>query len=265
MDLDRDFVDRYMEMEMETVLEELGMDGGDEISKQFFVYLEELKNNKIQSLDLTSKYDLGVLGAKSLSITLLHNTSLIHLKLKDNNLKDKQVEYLAQALLKNTTLQRFDLSYNEIGDNGFKYLAQALLKNTALQYLDIICNDMGEEGAKHFSNLLLENTALRDLKIKFNPIGDKGAEYLAQALSENKTLQHLSLKQNRIGVYGTTCLIKSLLKNTTLLSFDISGGNNHKIMDLEGVVYFSEVLSKNTSLQFLHISDRFKILKKGKL
>eukprot|EP00667_Euglena_gracilis_P032171 EG_transcript_48593 len=78
---------------------------------------------------------------------------------------------LAATVMQNTTLRSLDLRDNHIGDEGTVALAVALRTNSALQKVNLRGNCAGPEGSKALAEALLTNATLREVNLEENSIG----------------------------------------------------------------------------------------------
>lgn len=85
---------------------------------------------------------IGDSGARAISLSLVHNTSLHTLYLDNNSIRDDGCRALAEhAIARNTSLKRLDIQRNEISEAGGSSLESALKKNINLVELACRWND----------------------------------------------------------------------------------------------------------------------------
>ncbi|CAF3348954.1 unnamed protein product [Rotaria sp. Silwood2] len=240
-----------------------------------------LRSNKtLKTLDLY-KNRIGDEGAQALADALITNTTCNSLNLDSNlttycvtvgaavkirsnqtlslykhPIKERDIQYLANALRNSMTLTTLDLYKNGLGDNGAKYLADVLEHNTTLIQLHVRWNQIGEVGAHYLANALRNNKQLISLDLWRNEIQDKGADHLADALRYNtvtlilfvkknsptyifidaQTLTTLNLRLNKITTTGAQHFLGILQNNQTLttICFDRNEAlqsESHKSME----------------------------------
>ncbi|KAL3808416.1 hypothetical protein ACHAXA_001353 [Cyclostephanos tholiformis] len=131
------------------------------------------------------------------------------------DLKDDDIEVLAEVLEKSTIVTEMDLMLNQItlSDDVF---TNALATNESLKILNLYNNKIGVEGAKRLANAIANNKTLEQLNLEGAEIGDDGVKYLAETLKSNSSLEVLILRGNNIGDDGAASLATSLLFNTSI-------------------------------------------------
>lgn len=90
---------------------------------------------------------------------------------------------MATSLQSNSTLIHLDLRYNEIREAGSQSLATSLQFNSALVHLDLRHNRIKDAGAQHLATVLLSNSTLTYLDLGYNRIGTVGTQRLAIQLN----------------------------------------------------------------------------------
>ncbi|CAD7961354.1 unnamed protein product [Amoebophrya sp. A120] len=92
---------------------------------------------------------IGPVGAKSLAITLAHNTYLQCLEVRENCIDDWGLGWLCMGLKSNTTLRQLDLQSNPIGENGRHELDG--LRHATGRDIEVEDPIIGEESLKFMS------------------------------------------------------------------------------------------------------------------
>jgi Ran GTPase-activating protein (RanGAP) involved in mRNA processing and transport len=204
------------------------------------------KNATLRSLDLGDN-NIGINGAQMLAMGL---TNLTYLDLRNNELHDRGVWWIAKALVqnKNMTLKKLNLSSNKIGDPCGRALAM-MINHTALTDLDLSWNQIGAAGVNSFAETLNLSKTLTNLVLSLNRIGDEGGRGLAMIL-RNMALTELNLSSNRIGAVGLNSLAESLANNSTLTSLDISSNDSGD----DGARALAAALYRNVTLTELRLS-----------
>lgn len=111
--------------------------------------------------------------AEACAAMLRRNTTLEHLKLKRNDLRDDGADLIAAALGENATLQSLSLAQN--GVRSVPSLPDALRENATLESLDLGDNALTSAGPQHLvaiARALAANTALRRLDITGSGVDD---------------------------------------------------------------------------------------------
>jgi len=134
--------------------------------------------------------------------------------LASKDLKDGDIEVLAEVLAKNT-VEEMNLMLNQLtlSDDTF---TDALARNKSLKILNLYNNKIGVEGAKRLAKAISINKTLEQLNLEGAEIGDEGVKHLAAALTGNSKLEVLILRGNNIGDDGAVDLATSLVINTSL-------------------------------------------------
>jgi Ran GTPase-activating protein (RanGAP) involved in mRNA processing and transport len=218
------------------------------------------KNQKLHSLDLTSKYftssDLAELGPalyehpsiKTLNMsyngvndTNTKSAEILATILRRNKTLTKLVMYgsrfggasaaptfircIADGLSSNTSLQEFVLANCQLGDEGVNLLAQGLSsRNKSLQKLDLGNNGISSVGIRALVDAIMErDSRLTEIDLSENAIGSEGATFLADALGSNAVphLTRLRLRWCNFGDDGLVEFVSALERNQTMLELDL--------------------------------------------
>lgn len=158
--------------------------------KNFPNILEDIKSNKVTSLDL-SYNDIDDNGAKLIADALKINTSLDWLILSNNKIRDKGAIAIADALKIHEFLTKLDVSCNDIRENGAKAIAAALKINKSLVSLNIWDDDakIGYWGGMALADALKINTSITTLILNDCSIDDRIDMQIESLLLENKKFQ----------------------------------------------------------------------------
>ncbi|XP_078083382.1 uncharacterized protein lrrc74b isoform X1 [Mustelus asterias] len=223
-------------------------------------------------------YGLGPQGAKAISVSLITNTSVLKLNLKDNwleaegaraiaemlkdncyitdvDLSDNQLgvegaRAIASMFMENLTLTRATLSGNYFDDHAAVLLAEAISTSHKLKYLDLSHNKIGNSLGEDLGNAIAENTGIIELNLSWNYLRGKACIAIAEGLQENIYLKVLDLSYNGFGNEGTKALGAALKVNNVLEQLNVS--NNH--ITPEGAVWLSIGLRNNTTLNKLNMA-----------
>lgn len=125
----------------------------------------------------------GNMFGKALYEFLRVNEMLEQLDLSYNRIGANRAaaEQLAQGMAENSTVKHLDLSMNAVRDRGGCALGSALRFNTGLVELDLKENSIGEKGAMVIADALKENKVLEQLTLDNNPIGPRGGRAILRA------------------------------------------------------------------------------------
>jgi Ran GTPase-activating protein (RanGAP) involved in mRNA processing and transport len=217
------------------------------------------KNQKLQSLNLTSKYletcdlaelgpalcnhasvtslnvsyngadDIGMASAEVLGEIISRNKTMTKLVMYGSRFGGPStsptvVRCISDGLCSNTSLQEFILTNCQLGDQGVSLLASGLSRNRTLQKLDLGNNDISSAGIRALLDAMREyNTQIADLDLSENSIGREGASVLADALGRNALphLTRLSLRWCQFGDDGLEEFASMLERNETMLELDL--------------------------------------------
>eukprot|EP01002_Notosolenus_urceolatus_P003979 NODE_204_length_2484_cov_82.404517_g157_i0.p1 GENE.NODE_204_length_2484_cov_82.404517_g157_i0~~NODE_204_length_2484_cov_82.404517_g157_i0.p1 ORF type:complete len:783 (+),score=238.50 NODE_204_length_2484_cov_82.404517_g157_i0:208-2349(+) len=217
-----------------------------------------LSNNNFYSIVDLSGNRLRDEGAIHLANLLAHNTAIVQLILKSNDIGFVGGEALARALAGNNTLTALDFSgvtgvnRNHLGTKGAAAFGKVLRANRILSILNLGANGLGKEGMALLAEGLKENSSVTDLDLCSNNLGYEGCQVLARLLSgENCAIEVLNLERNRIGDKGAS-LISQALKPPSKAAFTVQkldlGTNNIKAI---GFKYCADALRANKTLTWL--------------
>jgi Ran GTPase-activating protein (RanGAP) involved in mRNA processing and transport len=106
-------------------------------------------------------------------------------RLRDNNITAQGSSILSEGLYNNTTLESLDLRNNQIADLGVQFLASSIIYSN-IKTLNLESNEITAECAQYLAQMLRDNRTLTELYLSKNHLGDRGVELLANALSDDK-------------------------------------------------------------------------------
>ena len=196
----------------------------------------------LRCLDLTSIGGVDVLveGLKDL-------TSLLELRLGENNYITSQSVLALVEVLKYNHLQHLDLTMTRICPKSMSAL------------VDVICADSLQTLGLMGCGLLLEVSLsarlkrcrqLVKLKIYNNNFGPRVMASLAEGLKSCRQLVELDIRSNNIGSHGMASLAEGLKSCRQLVKLDIS----HNNIGSHGMSSLAEGLQYCTNLQVLYLS-----------
>ncbi|XP_051751718.1 leucine-rich repeat-containing protein 74B [Ctenopharyngodon idella] len=194
---------------------------------------------------------LGSQGTKALAVSLVTNTSILKLNLRDNWMEGMGAAAIADMLKENCYITEIDLSENRMGEHGARALSSMLLENTTLVSLNLSGNHLDERAARHLSPALIGNQKLQHLDLSHNRFGDMAGEILGAAIAENTAMKSLNLAWNCIRGKGAIAFAEGLGGNIFLRTLDLSYNGLGK----EGAVALEEALKHNNTLEDLNISN----------
>ncbi|CAM2705337.1 unnamed protein product, partial [Rotaria socialis] len=149
-------------------------------------------DTKLLELKPLTRAKKGLPGLKALKDmeTQIRNITLEALKYDNEKLR----QLIANTVDKST----LNLSSSELKDRDMEIVAEELEINKSLTKLRLFTNQISDIGAQHLADALRTNTTLTDLELHGNLIGTGGLEHLADALRTNKTLNVLTMYGNKV-------------------------------------------------------------------
>ncbi|CAM2705333.1 unnamed protein product, partial [Rotaria socialis] len=173
------------------------------------------------------------------------------LNLSSSELKDRDMEIVAEELEINKSLTKLRLFTNQISDIGAQHLADALRTNTTLTDLELHGNLIGTGGLEHLADALRTNKTLNVLTMYGNKVKDQEAGFIADKLKTNEKIEPQIRNINEIPYTNPqlTQLIKSNI-NSTGVNF---AGKNLNDQDMKIVA--NELLQVNKTLNILCLHE----------
>jgi Ran GTPase-activating protein (RanGAP) involved in mRNA processing and transport len=168
---------------------------------------------------------LGERGAPALFKPLSLDRSVTHINVAGCNVTNEGLLVLCSSLITNTALLSIDLRNNHLTEDGCVEFARAIVKHPALTELHLGGNKLKDDGACALASILESNTILQSLDLSSAGIGDRGVIALGVALSSNKSLHTLQLSDNHISEEGGTAFAALLEKNRTLQHCNLKGNS----------------------------------------
>ncbi|MAZ80710.1 MAG: hypothetical protein CMP18_02875 [Rickettsiales bacterium] len=219
-----------------TALSKFELSGYDLGNEGFCILLESLVvNTTLNDLRLKESGIVVEKGAKFLEL-MAKNKNILSLDLRDNYAKD--VEEVIKLI--NPTLKSINLgSCFGARGNVSKFLKnlienKASLQKLSLQHIGLDKNLIGLEESALVAKLILE-AGLKKINLGFNKIGDDAFIELVKALNDKKCiLEKLDLCYNKIGLKGAKALLDHLSKNNDISLRTLSLNSND--LGCEGAV-----------------------------
>ncbi|CAF4687756.1 unnamed protein product, partial [Rotaria socialis] len=146
------------------------------------------------------------------------------LNLSSSELKDRDMEIVAEELEINKSLTKLRLFTNQISDIGAQHLADALRMNTTLTDLELYDNQVGTDGLEHFADALRTNKTLNVLTMYGNKVKDQEAGFIADKLKKNEKIEPQIRKINEIP-YTNPQLTQLITNNINRANVDFRSKN----------------------------------------
>ncbi|XP_072103682.1 uncharacterized protein lrrc74b [Mobula birostris] len=209
-----------------------------------------LQNMNSSELSLMH-YGLGPKGAKAISVSLITNTTVVKLNLKDNWLEAAGAKAIAEMLKENCYIADIDLSDNQLGTEGAKAISTMLMENTVLIRIVLSGNCFDDNAAQYLAEAISSPLKLQILNLSHNRINNTQGNELGNAIAENAGLKELNLSWNHLRGKGCIGITEGLRDNIFLRVLDLSynGFGN------EGAKALGETLKVNNVLEHLNISN----------
>ncbi|CEG36411.1 LRR-containing protein [Plasmopara halstedii] len=240
------------------------------------------KNTVLEELYI-SGHHLGPQGLQAFVNCLSVNSTLKHLSLGSENLKDQAVQALSAGLARNahSSIQSWDLEFkslgvdgaaaianlletnqslaivalsrNQIGDQGVEKLAKGLRKNAQSGVKELLLTDVGMSGAglDHLAMLLeCEKCSLLTLQLSFNALENASCTFF-DALAKNTSLTKLQLKECSLSDVHVAALATALQQNSTLIEIDLSDNNLTQV----ACASLAQGLSENKTLKIVRLNN----------
>ena len=163
-------------------------------------------NKSISTLSL-ARNNLGVKSGGTLEALLRANSSITSLDLSSNGLQDRGVSQLASGiaatLVYNTSLRHLNLRDNAIRVEGALELGCAMKMDTVkITSLDISLNPLGSLGVSHLVDPIFLGRPMVTFKASDCQIGMEGIIKVAEAVGVSTSLSALSLSNTRKQIAG---------------------------------------------------------------
>ena len=238
-------------------------------------------NKTLKVLDLSSN-KFSVYGAMRLLQSLAKNSFLQELYLSENDLSktvdeleldrnglivnktltmlhmtkcSSLCEYIAAGLsYKCTALQVLSLQIKE--EEHIIKMFTSLEQNHTLQKLNIAESSITTTAVgSAISQMLKSNKTLHDLNMHCCDISDEVCKLITEGLAQNKHLRKLNLSSNKICDSGVVSLFQVLNSNSCCLQELNLSSNWKDSVDFEYGFDITDILSSNTELKALLVSD----------
>jgi Ran GTPase-activating protein (RanGAP) involved in mRNA processing and transport len=181
-----------------------------------------LDSGNVKSLDLSGSF-LDMRCAQALASVLKTNTTLLRIRVADNDFGAEGLEAICSALEENSTLIALDLSRNDAtGPKCVEAIGRMMVKNRTIEVLELECAGIAGERLQILTEALRQNQTLTELGLKFNFMGAEGVRLFLQAAEKIPALEILDLSGNKIGPEGGKLIAGILKTNSTLKQIDLS-------------------------------------------
>eukprot|EP00347_Sterkiella_histriomuscorum_P024058 403332444 len=207
-------------------------------------------------------WDCNITSQKIAEIfTLLrenHSETMHSIEISDNIhvLKKSAIQTLGE-LFHNKKLESLSLQHNDIRMDGCLHIGSALVfANKSLKVMNLNGNRVGTKGLQLLIESLKENAKLESLFLNDNFIDDDGAQAICSLLSNQRSvLKELHIAMNGFSQIGLNQIFDTITnQNRRLKYLDVA----HNIIEIGILRSFRNMLEKNSTLQYLSISDLYK-------
>lgn len=192
-----------------------------------------------------SSYGLKVLDLSENGITRLgvlpvaaalqnSNCEVVELSFHSNKIEGDAAAELVEGVKNSSSLKHLHLGYNTLRDTGAHAIARGLPQLSLLVTLDLTANRIGPDGGEALAAALCDpNCKLQRLNLRYNLLESKGIAAFERVIRKNKSLIQLFL-----GFMSPTPevgeeILKALTENRALLLLDILGWKFHQQRTLE--------------------------------
>ncbi|XP_019620314.1 PREDICTED: leucine-rich repeat-containing protein 74B-like isoform X2 [Branchiostoma belcheri] len=196
-------------------------------------------------------HGLGPLGAKAIATSLVTNTTILKLNLRDNWLEAQGGKYIAEMLVENCYIHDLDLSYNKIGNDGAEPIAEMLQDNSTLDRVLLSGNGFGDKAAEAFAEAIMSNQKMEEMDLSHNEFGEVSGGLLGPAIAENSQMKVLDLSWNHLRRKGALAVSEGIRDNITITHLDLSWNG----FGDDGAEAIGDALKSNKTLEFLDMSN----------
>lgn len=213
------------------------------------------KNNVLKELDISSN------GLNDIEIKIILDSltnGLRILKLEDNNFSSEGINYVCSYVLRNNDKLELSLSKNYINTNSVSSISDHIGYVTKLNLSNTNLNSYGCKCLLNCSRSIYLH--IESLDLSSNMIGKLNVIQISKFIVNARSLNAINLSNNNLcssGIYNL-CIG---LNNSNISSLDIS---DNRIGSKAGN-YLFEVLSQNTRIDCLNISNNMLCVTSGNL
>ena len=127
---------------------------------------------------------------------------------------------IAQAIKQTTSLKHLHLGFNGLRDAGAIHIGRALTSTQILSSLDLTGNGIGPQGGKELAWWIMSGSTLQRLNLRHNLFDDDTFRVFAEVIQAKTHLTHLFLGFMSPSPQVAELVFRSLERNTSLLLFD---------------------------------------------
>lgn len=171
------------------------------------------------------------------------------LSFHNNKIEGDVVEELMESVKHSTSLKHLHLGYNTLRDTGARAIARVLPQLTQLVTLDLTANRIGPEGGEALATALCEGSCrLRRLNLRHNLLESRGIAAFDSVLRTNNSLIQLFFGFMSPTPEVGENILKALAKNRSLLLLDILGW---KLPQQRALEIIQQIQSENNTFAAL--------------
>ncbi|XP_065898548.1 uncharacterized protein [Dysidea avara] len=193
--------------------------------------------------------NITVEASDSIAAALLHNTNLQDLIIGGNNIKTTGAICIARALHGHSSLTKFCIDNNGITDEAAGEIAAGVFHSINLQMLYVCGNNFRSQGIMKITKALYGISSLTIFDISNNQIDEEAADSIAAILCDNHIIQVFNISGNKFKTAGVIKITRALHSTSSLLVLDVS----YNTINGEAADNIADILLHNTQLQELNI------------
>eukprot|EP00736_Rhodelphis_marinus_P014100 Rmarinus@m.9463 len=161
-------------------------------------------------------------GAGVLADALAENATLTSVNVADNNISAEGLHEIVYSLLSNerSSVSHLTLSKNPLKEDGAEHIAALITESPTLTYLDLGECKIPDEGAGVLAEALAQTSNLSTLHIPHNFLTQGSGDVLCSALEVNSSLTAMDISGNSLPHMEVSRIKKLLKKNADMAKLE---------------------------------------------